>query len=705
MKIKFILFLLTIIFFAGIRASAISIYVSPGGNDANPGTADKPFATITAAIRYVRQLRKSQKLTSPVEVLVQRGTYNLTQPLILTPEDSGTKDAPLIIKGIEGSVPVISGGLMLKAFEKVSDKLWKVSIPEIAEYSGTLQQLYVNNKRAVRARTPNDGEYFKTKGATETLIDTSSRSTTKIAVQKIGLTAGQIKVLQSAKADMPNVVISLTHAWDRTRRYIQGLSIADSALFISGDPMQSFNRFTNTSQFIFENSKAFLDAPGEWFMEPGGTLYYVPRAGEKIETSQATIPVTDQLVIFKGSERQDVENIHFENLSFQYTRYIMPVSGNETAQAGAPTDATIMADHTQNISFNNCEIAHTGCNAIWFRAGCKNDKITNSYLHDLGVGGVKIGEIEVPADKEMLTRNITVDNNIIRSGGYEFPTGVGVLIFQASDNTISHNEIADFRYSGVSVGWIWGYAYSPTKRNKIIFNHIHHLGWGLLSDMGGVYTLGQSEGTIVSNNVIHDIYSYGYGGWGLYTDEGSTGITMSNNLVYNCKSSAFHQHYGKDNIISNNIFYSQIRAQLEATRVEDHHSFNFTHNIIYYDRGILIGKAAWAKIQTLADSNIYYDPRTKSAQFGSLTLKEWQKTTGKDLHSIIADPQFVDGAQHNFNFKSRKVINKIKFKPFDYTQAGVYGSLSWKKQAELDPEIVADFDKMLTKRLSEGEPK
>jgi parallel beta-helix repeat protein len=234
------------------------------------------------------------------------------------------------------------------------------------------------------------------------------------------------------------------------------------------------------------------------------------------------------------------------------------------------------------------------------------------------------------------------------------------------------------------------------------------LGWGELCDMGGVYTLGLSEGTIVGNNVIHDVYSFEYGGWGLYTDEGSTGIVMENNLVYNCKDAGFNQHFGKENIIRNNILAFNEKAQVTLARPEKHQSFSFVKNVVCFDKGDLFQeryvKGSWLKAITVVDSNCYWDLRTPTPIFYGLSFGEWQKA-GKDQHSIIADPLFVDAKNFDFHFKSLKVARKIGFAPFDYTKAGVYGDQDWKGLAKLDPGLMQEFEKIVVQNSWKGKGK
>jgi parallel beta-helix repeat protein len=194
----------------------------------------------------------------------------------------------------------------------------------------------------------------------------------------------------------------------------------------------------------------------------------------------------------------------------------------------------------------------------------------------------------------------------------------------------------------------------------------------------------------VSNNVIHHVYSFDYGGWGLYTDEGSTGILMENNLVYACKNSGFHQHFGKENTIRNNIFAGNIKAQLQATRVEEHLSFSFTNNIVWFNSGSLLS-SRWSLFKINSNSNAYWDARTKDVRFDKLSFKEWQ-AKGKDLQSIIADPEFANPETFDFRIKNKALMKKIGFKPVDYSQAGVYGTAEWKALAKFDPIVSIEYD-------------
>lgn len=695
--------LLAIFFFSGeneTQAAVTKIYVSTSGNDTNSGTKEFPLASLNGAVSRLRTLRKVQTFEDQVEVIISNGEYFLTEPVVLNCDDSGTEKSLVIFKAEEGAHPVFYGGKKIQGFEKLSEKLWRAKIPEVAEYDWYFEQLYVNGKRAVRAKSPNSGFYFL-KDVSETVFDKGKGRAPELATQRLTLFPdGVAKVAAFTKEDFSDAVMTFYHNWDNTRKHILGFEQDSSAVFTVGEGMKPWNSLNKKTRYILENYRAALDTCGEWYLDRSGYLYYMPVPGETIHNLEVMAPVTDHFMIIQGDEKtgRKVENIRFEGLSFQVSGYKMPVGGDEPAQAAYPVDAAVMVDFARNIQFINCEIAHTGTNAVWFRKACTDCRIEHCYLHDLGAGGVKIGDFVQSEKPEDLTRNIVVDNNIIRSGGFVFPCAVGITLFHASDNQITHNEIADFRYSGISVGWVWGYAYSPSKRNKIEFNHIHHLGWGELSDMGGVYCLGESEGTIVSNNVIHHVYSFDYGGWGLYTDEGSTGIVMENNLVYNCKSSGFHQHYGKENIIRNNIFANNLKAQLQATRVEDHLSFSFANNVICFSTGDL-SSINWGKINLHSDKNCYWDTRTKDIRFGKLSFAEWQKS-GKDIHSLIANPEFADPSTFDFRIKNKAAMHKIGFKVFDYSKAGVYGTDEWKKLATFDPGIAKRFDEAVRRNES-----
>ena len=369
----------------------------------------------------------------------------------------------------------------------------------------------------------------------------------------------------------------------------------------------------------------------------------MPLRGEDMRTAEVVAPVVEKLLIFAGdlANGKFVEHVTFKGLTFLHAEYLMPPGGFEASQAAAPIEAVVMADGARNVIIEDCEFGHIGRYGVWFRKGCRDCTLQRCYVHDFGAGGVRIGEASVPRTEREQTGHITVDNNIIRHGGRIFPCAVGVWIGHSADNAVTHNEIADLYYTGISVGWSWGYADSLAKRNNISFNHVHHLGWGVLSDMGGIYTLGPSEGTVVRNNVFHDIYAYSYGGWGLYTDEGSTGILLENNLVYNTKTGSFHQHYGKENIVRNNIFVNSMRSRCRRP-ASSRTCRSPSRTTSSTGRPARCWRGRWTKITINMDNNCYWNAAGKPVTFAGLTLDQWRSSRSTTQHSIIADPLFVD---------------------------------------------------------------
>ncbi len=692
MKHSLALFLITLLV---TNLMALDIYVSPRGNDNNSGSKEQPLASIFGARNHLRTIRKEKGLTEDVRILFMPGRYFLTKSFILEPKDSGNNKFKISYMAAEKEKPEFIGGTIINKWKLKDNGLWQATIEGVVDGNYYFEQLYSHNGRLQRARTPNSS-FYPVKGVSEhPFVGRRTERVDKFAVQNIRVTKDAIEKINEFSAnDKSDAIVIFYHKWDNTRKRISYVDTTTSSFYIVGTGMKPWNQINTKSRYYIENFRNALDTCGEWYLDRSGDLLYMPKPEDDINNFEVIAPITTKFVEIRGTKESPIKNILFQDLVFKASKYNTPISGNESEQAAASIEAVIMADYLEHSVIKNCEIIGTGTSGIWLKKGCKNSTIEHCYLNDLGAGGIKIGEIVIPEDLTDLTSHITIDNNIVSSGGLVFPCAVGMTLFQTSDNKVTHNEIADFRYSGMSIGWTWGYSFSPSKRNTVAYNHIHHIGWGVLSDMGAVYCLGKSEGTRIRNNVIHHIFSYGYGGWGLYTDEGSTGITMVNNLVYACKSSGFHQHYGKENVIKNNIFGYNLMYQLQATRVEEHLSFSFSNNIIIYNTEKLIGNS-WHAVKLDADYNCYWNTAKKPIVFAKQNMEEWQKS-GKDSHSIIADPMFVDAENFNFKFKKKKTYSKIEFKPFDFTKAGVYGSKVWIERGKLDLNIIKKFDDTVT---------
>ena len=671
--------LLTILLpFAG---QALELHVSTKGDDQATGKIEAPLATLDGARRAIRKLPRP--LTEPVRVVFASGTYRITEAVAFDELDSGEEGRPVTYEAGPGAVVIISGGKELPAFSPGKSGRWTLRTPTSTE---TFEQLWVGERRATRARTSQPGTRFVRSVESEAAIPGGAPST-GFTEQTIRVDPRELSAFSEiSPAEAQDALVTFYHKWDSTRSRVESADSSSGTLKVRGPAQKANTAFDHLTGMVIENMPSLLDEPGEWFLSRSGELTYLPRVGESIEATRGTYPVAEKLLTFTGKSQKPVAHLAFRGLRFRHAKGLPSLATAVPNQAAVRTvDGVITLEHARQVAFVGCELSHVGSYGFSLRQGSREVAIEKCLITDLGAGGVKVGTLNDEPKTENHVSHNRVHNNIIRDGGLIFPCAVGVWVGSSSDNEVTHNEISDFFYSAVSVGWRWGYAPSNAKRNKVEWNHLHHLGKGLLSDMGGVYTLGPSEGTSVSHNLIHDVMCLQYGGWGLYTDEGSTGITMEGNVTYDTTDGGFHQHYGKDNVIRNNVFAFSDEHQVKRSRDEDHLSFTFEKNLIVFDRGELLG-SNWTGTTAnfLTKGNVYWDYSARPVTFTDkkLSLADWQMK-GQEIGSVIADPLFVDPTKRDFRLQPGSPALALGIKSIDVSTMGVLrDDPAWRKLAD-----------------------
>ncbi len=482
--------------------------------------------------------------------------------------------------------------------------------------------------------------------------------------------------------NVENVIVRVLHKWVNDLHYLKSYDSVNNKYYLANPTGMTVQ---TGDKYFFENIFEELNSPREWYFDvEENKLYYVPEEGETAENTVINACINDKLI-----SMSDVKNIEFFGITFCATDFSSPEKASWNSEYGIcfpqaeyDVESAVNVTKSENINFTNCNFYNIGNTALKYDTCVKNSSVKSCHFKNLGASGVYIHGFNA-IEEELITENITVYDCKIESYGRNWQSAIGVFLTHARNCTIEHNEITDGYYTAISVGWVWGYSYSVTGGNLIKDNLIYNIGQGWLSDMGGIYTLGEQTGTVISGNVIHDVAADpnegGYGGWGLYFDEGSSNIVAENNLVYSCGSNSFHQHYGKDNILRNNIFALSDEGQIRCTKNEDHNELHFTSNIVLTNENPTYVDIREGKFTD--DSNIYWDLQNGKHIFGTTEYVSSSKSdmmydtllklTGYNKNAVYENPEFRDPENGDFLIADEnEAIEKIGFTPWDYTKAG-----------------------------------
>jgi hypothetical protein len=200
----------------------------------------------------------------------------------------------------------------------------------------------------------------------------------------------------------------------------------------------------------------------------------------------------------------------------------------------------------------DCRFAHLGGGGVSFGSRSMGCRIEGCAIEDVSGNGVMIGEDSArrvdgdvwwkKAPDQVASKNVITRCRIERCG-QQFFGAVAVWVGIAAENEISHNLIAHHPYTGVSVGWIWNPTPSPAAGNVVADNHIHTV-MQVLSDGGGIYTLGRQPGSKFLRNVIHDVpLNAGRAeSNGMFLDEGTDQTLIAGNTIYGIAKSPLRFH-------------------------------------------------------------------------------------------------------------------------------------------------------------------
>lgn len=552
------------------------IWISPKGSDFNDGTRQSPKATLTSALRQAREWRRTEdnRIQGGITIYMEGGTYAFHEPVFIRPEDSGTKESPTTIRSVGDEKVILSGGISINGWKK-QGKVWVADVPVFNGRPLDFRQLWVNGKKAVRARDVEDFEkmnricsvdekneiLYVPAVSIRRLIDNKGNLKAKYVEMVLhqmwcvaNLRIRSVEVQGDSAAirfHQPESRIQFEHPWPR--------------------PMVTTNG--HNSAFYLTNARELQDVPGEWYHDiDARKVYYYPREGEKMQEVEVIVPAVETLVRVEGTLDRPVCHIRFEKITFSYTTWMRPSEkGHVPLQAGMyltdgyridpkmqrnylnhPLDnqgwlgrpaAAVRVVAARQIDFERCRFEHLGSTGLDYEEAVQGGVVRGCLFRDIAGNGLLVGSFSPaahethlpydPADRREVCTQQHINNCYFTEIGNEDWGCLAIAAGYVGDVNIEHNEISEVPYSGISLGWGWTQTVNCMRNNRVHANLIHHYAKHMY-DVAGIYTLGSQPKSYVTENCVHSIYKPGYvhdpNHWFyLYTDEGSSFITVRDN--------------------------------------------------------------------------------------------------------------------------------------------------------------------------------